>query len=261
MTQDAVTHRGDSPFGRFARTRAVPYVAASLAAALTVGAVTAAGGGPAGAATAPKAQAVARLLDGTVGGMALGKLVDVAESRKIVPTEINRKNLADNSLSPTVLGMINLPLSGALQFPGAPALTVGAGQQITRASSNGSSTALAGAVANSGGASFGGDPSDAGQAFAKVDLTSSALSALGGSSTLPALPTLPGVPPTAGTGSLPALGGLTVDVGAVYGNASIAKGGSSPHAQTGIAGLDLQLASPLLRGILKQLSALQIKAP
>ena len=219
-------------------------VTVGVAAATIVGST----GASAAAAPKPKAQAVGRFLDGSVGGNPIEQLADVVDARATAaPNTSNR-----NPLEAKLLGQLDLPLGNALQLPGGGALNLGAANQLADANTDGSSLGASGAVSNSGGVSLGGDNS-AFPASAQLNLSAAAL----GSVTLPTLPTLPGLPTTGlPTGSLDALGGITGSIGAVHGIVQTKKGGKIVTPSSGVADVKLNIGSPALGGLLTQLTAI-----
>jgi hypothetical protein len=204
------------------------------------GAIATAGGGTAGAATAPNAQSAGNFLDATLGGSPIDKIAKLAFARAQNPGTVTDQNPLDG----TLLNAINLPLTGALNLPKLLGIDLGAANQTAIAKSNGVSRGSAGAVLNSGGASVGGD-GGASPANATVDLCATAIS--GG---------------TCGTSAADALGELKLNVGAVasiartpmYGPA-LAKGWPSSCSQADptcyeIASMGLELGSPALGDLL-----------
>lgn len=227
MTTDSTRHRAGSPIGRLARQRWVPFAAAATAAALTAGAIATAGGGAAGAATAPQAQSAGNFLDATLGGNPIDQLAALKYARAQAPGA----NGVQNPLDVTVLNAINLPLTGALQLPTLLGINLGAANQVAKANVDGSSYGAAGAVNNSGGVSVGGD-NNAFPSNATINLSGSGIAGSSGS-------------------ALDALGSVKVNLGAVSAIAQTPVG----YAKTGttqykIADVNLQLASPLLGGLL-----------
>jgi hypothetical protein len=220
---------------RLSRSRAARAAAGSLALAMGVGCGLFFGAGPA-AAQAPRAQAVGRFLDGAAGGSPIQSIVDLKDARATNPGSVSDQNPLDI----TVGGQGDIPLSHKLQGPGSgDAFHVGVADQIAKARSNGFALGAAGAVANQGGASLGGQsgryPSNA-----TLDLSSAAF---------PSAPI-----PLPGGGGAPALGGLTASIGAVSAEASTPAGvGRAGVTHYNIADLRLTLASPSLGGALTQL--------
>jgi hypothetical protein len=213
-------------------------IGATLAAALTVFGLAVATSQSAGAATLPNAQSVGRFLDGAVGANPIQQLADVKDARAVAPGTTS----AQNPLDVTLLGSLELPLTGALQLPQLLGVNLGAANQVAVAHANGFSYGASGAVANSGGVSVGGD-NGAFPANASIDLSASGIS---GNS---------GVPIPGGTGSADALGGVKVGIGAVSALAQTPAGVGKPgKTNYNIADIRLQLASPLLGGILGTVS-------
>lgn len=225
--------RGEHPARRLPGQRWVPFAAAATAAVLAFGAVFAAGGGSAGAASAPQAQSVGNFLDAAVGGDPIDRLAKLEYARATSPGTQSTQN----PLHATVLNALELPLTGALQLPNLAGITLGAVNQVAVARPNGSSYGGSGAVANSGGVSVGGN-NGAFPAGASIDLCSSALT--GGK---------------CGSKPADALGALKLNVGAVSGLAQTPKGyGKAGSTKYRIAGLDLQLGSPQLGALLGNLT-------
>ncbi len=153
MTPDSTRHRADSLIGRLARKRWIPVAAGATAAVLTAGAIATAGGGAAGAATAPQAQSAGNFVDATIGGNPIDQIAALKYARAQAPgTEV-----VQNPLDVTALNSINLPLTGALQLPTLLGIKLGAANQVAKANVDGSSYGAAGAVNNSGGVSVGGN--------------------------------------------------------------------------------------------------------
>jgi hypothetical protein len=216
--------------------------------------VAVAGTSGASAATAPAAQSAGNFLDATAGNQTLDSVVKLAFARAQAPGSTT----VQNPLDVTALNAINLPLTGALQLPEILGINLGAAQQVASAKLDGESFGGAGAVSDSGGVSIGGAPATTPPTGgATVNLTASGLS---GNNPLP-------IP--IGTGSADALGGVVAQVGAVSSLARTPKYGpalptpnqwpsactqSSPTCYE-IAGVKLQLGSPLLDGIFTQLAA------
>lgn len=247
MTDDA-DQALTSPHPR-TRRRAARVTAAAVTVGVAVGAIVTSGGGSAAAAT-PISQSVGRFVDGSVGGNAIQSLADLVDARaKAAPDTTVR-----NPLEAKVLSALDVPLGKALQLPGGGVFTLGVANQIAQARTDGSSYGASGAVSNTGGVDLtdnqGAFPSDA-----KIDLSSAAL----GSVSIPGLPTS-GLPtlPTGGlpSGSVPALGGLTADIGAVQALAQTLTGGQISAPQSKVATVSLELGSPALGALLKQLKTL-----
>jgi hypothetical protein len=249
MTTNTPRHGNLPRTSRVFGKRWVPVAAAATAAVLTAGAIATAGGGAAGAATAPHAQSAGNFLDATIGGNPIDQIAKLAFARAQNPGSVTDQN----PLDVTALNAINLPLTGALQLPELLGVKLGAVNQVASAKADGSSYGAAGAVLNSGGVSVGGNNS-APPADATIDLTAAGLA---GNSPLP----IPG-----GSGSAAALGGVTARIGAVSSIARTPKYGpalanswldtcsqSDPTCYN-IASLKLTLGSPLLGGVLTQLT-------
>lgn len=230
-------------------TRSARWLAGALA--ITVGAGAAlmlTVAEPAGASDAPRAQAVGRFLDGQLGPQTLESVVDAQDARATNPGSTSDQNPLDVKVG----GQGDVPLSGKLQQPGkGNAVHFGAANQVAKAKSNGFSYGASGAVANSGGASVGGqdgkEPADA-----TFNLSGDALPS-------------PGQLPLPGAGNAAALGGISASVGAVAALASTPAGfdhGPAHASSTGyqIGSLSLTLASPALGGVLAQLGN-ALKAP
>jgi hypothetical protein len=236
---DSTSSHGPSVRKRTGRGRWVPVAAAVTAAALTAAAVATAGGGTAGAATAPNAQSAGNFLDATIGGNPIDQIAKLKFARAQNPGNVTDQN----PLDVTLLNSINLPLTGALQLPKLAGIDLGAANQTALAKSNGESRGSAGAVLNSGGVSVGGD-NGASPADASIDLCASALSG-----------------DQCGSSPTDALGEVKVGVGAVASIArtpefgpALAPSWLSTCTQAEptcykIAGLDLDLSSPLLASV------------
>jgi hypothetical protein len=225
MTVNRPRHSELSLAGRIARKRWVPFAASATAVVLTAGAIATAGGGAAGAASAPQAQSVGNFLDAALGGKPIDQLAKLEYATATAPGTTS----AQNPLNATVLNAINLPLTGALQFPKLAGADLGVLNQVAVAHKDGSSYGASGAVLNSGGVSIGGNNS-AFPDVATVDLCASALS---GSA--------------CGSGPADAIGELKLSLGAVAGLASTPKGyGKDGSTNYAIAGVNLALKSPLL---------------
>jgi hypothetical protein len=215
-------------------------VAGSLVLGLGIGSALLCSAAPA-AAAAPRAQAVGRFVDGAVGGNPIQQVADLKDARATNPGTVSDQN----PLDVTVGGRLDIPLSGKLQAPGGNVFHVGVANQIARARSNGYALGAAGAVADSGGASLGGN-SNAYPSNATLDLSAAGLP----SAPIP----LPG-------GNKASLGGLTASIGAVSAKAHTPPGVGAPgDTQYNIAGLKLTLSSPALAGVLAQLAD-ALKAP
>jgi hypothetical protein len=210
-------------------------LAGALATTVAVAGLTLANGQGAGAATAPNSQSAGNFLDATAGGKPIDQLVQLAFARAQNPGNVTDQNPLDVK----VLNALDLPLTGALQFPQLLGVNLGAVNQVANAQSNGRSWGGAGAVANSGGISIGGD-NNAFPANASIDLSPSAIS---GAAAKPAAATLP------------SLGEVKVNVGAVAATAQTPVGkGTAGSTAYEIAGLDIQAASPLLGSLLSGLN-------
>lgn len=194
----------------------------------------------ASAADKPLAQSVGRFLDGSVGGKPIQQLADVKDARAVNPGTTS----AQNPLDVTLLGQLELPLSDALKLPGGGVFKLGAVNQVAVAKSDGYSYGASGAVSNSGGVSLGGNDK-AFPANATIDLSSAALGSV----------SIPGLPTDGGNTTAAALGGVQAQIGAVSGLAQTKTGGDAVTPQYQIAGLKLQLGSPALGALLKQLAA------
>jgi hypothetical protein len=240
---DSPSH-GSSPFGRLGRSRWVPIAAATTAAALTFAAIATAGGGTAGAADAPAAQSAGNFLDATIGGDPIDQIAELAFARAQNPGNVTDQN----PLDVTVLDSINLPLTGALQLPELLGVDLGAANQVALAKSDGQSRGASGAVLNSGGVSVGGD-GGASPADATIDLCASAIAG-----------------EECGSSPTDALGEVSLGIGAVSSIARTPEFGppladswlatctqSEPTCYK-IAGLDLNLSSPLLASVLTPLT-------
>lgn len=191
----------------------------------------------AGATSLPNSQSVGRFLDGALGGTTpIQQVVDVKDARATNPGTVTTQNPLDVK----VLQAIDLPLTGALQLPEIAGIHLGAVNQVAVAKADGYSYGASGAVANSGGVSIGGN-NNAFPANATIDLDASAL---GGGSV-----------PVPGGGSAAALGGVKLSIGAVAALAQTPAGVGQPgSASYGIASLDLQAGSPLLAGVLSNVT-------
>lgn len=223
--------------------RAGRTIASALALALATGTVLLfAGSGSAAAAGRPHAQAVGRFLDGQLGPQSLEDVVDVKDARATNPGSVSDQNPLDVTLDKQQ----TLPLSHKLQLPGSgDTIHFGAANQVAKALSNGYAYGASGAVANSGGASIGGDD-HAYPADATFNLSQASLP---GSLSLP------------GAGSLPALGGITLELGAVSALAQTPVGiGRAARTDYAIGKLRLTIGSPALGGVLAKLSD-ALKAP
>jgi hypothetical protein len=214
-------------------------IAATVAVALVLSGLAVITSQSAGAAAPPNAQSVGRFLDGAVGGKPIQQLADVKDARAVAPGTTS----AQNPLDVTLLGSLELPLTGALQLPALLGINLGAANQVAVAHADGFSYGAAGAIANSGGVSVGGNNA-AFPANATVDLSASGISGNAG------------VPIPGGTGSADALGGVKVGIGAVSALAQTPTGVAEPgKTNYNIADIQLQLSSPLLGGILGTVSS------
>jgi hypothetical protein len=227
---------------------------AAVSTAATIAVAAAVGGGAAGAATAPNAQSAGNFLDATVGGKPIDPELTLAFARAQNPGTVTDQN----PLDVTVLGTVNLPLTGTLQFPPLPppllGITIGAANQVAMASSTGASYGASGAVLNSGAVSVGGDNA-AVPSNATIDLSASGVT---GNS---------GVPVPGGTGTADALGNVTASIGAVssiarvpaFGPALPASWLASCSADAAtcyqIASLDLTMDSPLVGQLFATISS------
>ncbi|MEP7021105.1 MAG: choice-of-anchor G family protein [Pseudonocardiales bacterium] len=236
----AAIRGGQTP--RPPRSGPVRLIAASLAAGLAVTGFALAGATSAGAVEPLRAQSVGRLVDGSLGGNPIQQVADVADARATAPGTQS----VQNPLDVTLLGQINVPLTGVINFPTDPAIVAGAANQVAVAHLDGFSYGAAGAVSNSGGANLGGS-NDSFPAFGTINLTGAAI------------PGLPGLP---GAGELPSLGAITASIGAVAALAQTKSGGAvTPAPQYVIAGLNLTLSSPALGGVLSQIGDALSKPP
>ncbi|MDP9091575.1 MAG: choice-of-anchor G family protein [Actinomycetota bacterium] len=190
-----------------------------------VGAITAAGlaitdGQGASAASLPNAQSVGRFLDGAVGGNPIQGLADLKDARATAPGTQSQQNPLDL----TLLNALDIPLGHALQLPPLGGIVLGAANQVAVAHLDGYSYGASGAVANSGAVSIGGN-NNAFPADASIDLNlGQAVSSL--------------VDLKLGVGAVAALAQTPVGFG---------KPGTTNYE---IAGLALQLTSPLLKTLL-----------
>ncbi|TAM90995.1 MAG: choice-of-anchor G family protein [Jatrophihabitans sp.] len=231
------------------RSRKVRVLAAACAAAVSLAGVSFLGGSGATAATTPDAQSAGNFVDALLGGQPLDSVLKLDFAQASAPGATSTQN----PLDVTALDAVNLPLTGALQLPQILGISLGAANQVALARTDGQSFGGAGAVSNSGGVSVGGAPASQPPAGgASIDLTAAGLA---GNNPVP----VPG-----GTSTAAALGGVTVQVGAVDSVARTpaygpALGAGWPANCTDasstcyrIAGLDLSAASPLLGGTLAQ---------
>jgi hypothetical protein len=217
-----------------------PRSAAPILAVLVVTATALLLAEPAATAAAPppRAQAVGRFLDGRLGSTPLEAALDLADARASSPGTPGARNPFDV----TVGGQRSVPLSGALQAPGAgDAMHIGVANQVARARPDGWSFGAAGAVADSGGASIGAR-NNAFPADATLNLSPAALPS-------------PGTLPLPGAGSLPALGAITASAGAVSALAQTPAGSHRPaRTSYAIGRLQLTLSSPALGAALARLA-------
>jgi hypothetical protein len=229
------------------RSRSGRALAGTVAATMVVTGLTLAGGQSATAATAaaadsaPQAQAVGNYLDATLGGNTLDAIAKLAYATAKAPGSTS----VQNPLDVTLLGALNLPLTGALQLPSLLGIDLGAVTQKASANVNGKSYGQVGTALNQGGVSIGGsDPKDlAGNAT--INLSAAGLA---GNSPI----AIPG-----GTGSAAALGGITATVGAISAVAQTPEGvdnGATTAYQ--IANLDLSIGSPLIGSLLAPVGSL-----
>lgn len=207
---------------------------AALTAVVGIAVATTATGQSANAAVSLRAQSVGRFVDGSAGGQPIQKIADVHDARATAPGTQS----AQNPLDATLLGQIDVPLTGVINLSTAPAIVAGAVNQVAVAHDDGFSYGAAGAVSNSGGVNLGGR-SGAFPALGTIDLSGAAI------------PSLPGVT-LPGVGSLSSLGSITATLGAVTALAQTKTGGAvSPAPSYGIAGLNLSIGSPALGGALQ----------
>jgi hypothetical protein len=216
------------------RSHSARLLAGTLVTGLAVAGVAAASAQNAGAAAPLRAQSVGRFVDGAAGGQPIQKIADVQDARATAPGTQS----PPNPLNVTLLGQINLPLTGVINLSTAPAIVAGAVNQVAVAHDDGFSYGAAGAVSNSGGVNLGGQ-NGAFPALGTIDLSGAAL---------PSLPSLP----LPGVGSLASLGSITASVGAVSALAQTKSGGAvTPAPRYAIAGLNFSIGSPALGGALK----------
>ncbi|HJQ42514.1 MAG TPA: choice-of-anchor G family protein [Jatrophihabitantaceae bacterium] len=208
-------------------------LAAGLTAGLAIAATAMFGTQPASAATLPNSQSVGRFLDGAVGNSNLQQIVDLKDARAVNPGSVSDQNPLDVN----VLQALDLPLTGALQFPQLLGIKLGAANQVAVAKADGYSYGASGAVLNSGGVSVGGN-NNAFPANATIDLSASGIA---GNSPVPV--------PGGGTADL--LGGVKVTIGGVAALAQTPAGVGKPGSTSyGIADLKIVAASPLLADLL-----------
>jgi hypothetical protein len=229
---------------RSTRSRPGRLIAGTLVAGLAVTGLALTGGESASASpTAPNAQSVGRLVDGTVGNKALESLVDVHDARATAPGTQS----VQNPLTVTLLNQLTVNLNRVIDLPTSPTIIAGAVNQVAVAHADGHSYGAAGAVSNSGGINLGGSH-DSFPALGTLNL---------GASALPATPALTALP---GAGSLPSLGGIHASFGAVSALAQTDVGGAVKTPSYNIADLNVDITSPALGGVLTTLSRV-LKAP
>ena len=212
------------------RSPQVRVVAGAVVAAVAVSSF-AFSGTDAGAATLPNSQSVGRFVDGSLGTTPIQSIADVKDARAVNPGATSVQNPLDVNL----LQKLDLPLTGALQLPQLLGITLGAANQVAVAHADGFSYGASGAVNNSGGVSVGGN-NNAFPADATIDLTGKDIPG----NLLSGLNSVLNV--TASIGAVSALASTPVGVDA----------GSSTNYQ--IAGLDLDIDSPLLGNLLTPLT-------
>jgi hypothetical protein len=209
--------------------RARALIAGGLAATVTATGLAFSGGTSAGAATLPNSQSVGRFVDGSLGNSPIQQIANIFDARAVNPGDTTDQN----PLHVKALNAIDLPLTGALQFPQLLGIKLGAVNQVAVAKSDGFSYGASGAVLNSGGVSVGGN-NNAFPANATVDLSASGIAGNSGV-------------PVPGGGAADALGGVKLTIGAVAGLAQTPAGKGQPGSTSyAIAGLNIQAASPLL---------------
>ena len=222
--------RGSATRPGYARRVLAAGAAAGLAVATTAVFATQ----PASAAPLPNSQSVGRFLDGAVGNNPIQQIADIKDARAVNPGSVSDQNPLDVK----VLNSLDLPLTGALQFPQLLGINLGAVNQVAVAKSDGYSYGASGAVLNSGGVSVGGD-NNAFPADATINLSAAGIA---GNSPIP----VPG-----GGDSADPLGGVSVTIGGVAALAQTPAGKGKPGSTSyGIADLKIQAASPLLAGLL-----------
>lgn len=205
---------------RRGRARAGRLIAVTVVGAITVTGLAITNGQGAGAASLPNAQSVGRFLDGAVGGNPIQGLANLKDARATAPGTQSEQNPLDL----TLLNALDIPLGHALQLPPLGGIVLGAANQVAVAHLDGYSYGASGAVNNSGGVCVGCN-NNAFPADAYVDLN------LG-----PAVSSL--VDLKLGVGAVAALAQTPVGFG---------KPGATSYE---IAGLGLQLTSPLLKTLL-----------
>lgn len=209
-------------------------VLAAITAVVGIAVAMTAVGQSAGAVAPLRAQSVGRFVDGAAGGQPIQKIADVHDARATAPGAQS----PPNPLDVTLLGQLNVPLTGVINLSTAPAIVAGAVNQVAVAHDDGFSYGAAGAVSNSGGVNLGGQ-NGAFPALGTINLSGAAL---------PSLPSLP----LPGAGSLASLGSITASVGAVSALAQTKSGGAvTPAPSYAIAGLNLSIGSPALGGALQ----------
>ncbi len=179
--------------------------------------------------------------------MPIQSLVDLTDARAKAPGTQTQQNPLDAKL----LGQADVPVGNALKLPGPnSAFHLGAANQVAVARTTGYAYGASGAVANSGAVSSGGDDSSY-PANANIELSSADV----GSTTIPGLPAGASLPSGANPGSVADLGAVTAGIGAVSAIAKTNTGGALAKPDYQIADLDLDLSSPALAALLKQLAA------
>src|SRR3954462_8425353 len=107
----------------FSNRRLRRALVAGVTATTVVASIVVIDGAPgAAAADKPLAQSVGRFLDGSVGGQQIPALAALPEARAVHPGTTSEQNPCDG----TLLGNVELPLSGALQGPGGGVFKLGA---------------------------------------------------------------------------------------------------------------------------------------
>src|SRR5882757_1207460 len=216
-----------------ARRSSAP-AAATLAVGLVASLVVTAGvTAPSAAAAAPVSQATGRFLSGQLGTTSLDTLVAL-NGESAVNTG-GATVTKQHSLSASLLGQQLLNLPNGVQLPGGDVLTLGAVNQYAQANPNGSAQGASGAITNSGAIGFG----NGGAPQSDATLVLGDLSAI------------PGI----NVAGVPSIGKITASIGTLAATADQAKG--SHGAQAGdyqLAGLTLNVSSPLLANAIKQLT-------
>jgi hypothetical protein len=227
----------DRLHGRHAKSRARrggyanTFIAGTVVAAVTITAIAVTSGQGAGATTLPNAQSVGRFLDGALGTNPIQELANLQDARATAPGTQSQQN----PLDVTLLGKLNLPLTGVLKLhvPQLNTITLGAANQVAVAHLDGFSYGAAGAVSNSGGIAVNGND-NAFPSSATVDLNAATLS---------------------GSDSLSALGDVKVVIGGVAALAQTPVGVGQPGSTSyGIASVDIQAVSPLIASLLSSLT-------